>query len=147
VKFRDTGTGRLLSAVIVAILIGVHVLLVAIGAAGIVEWLAPDPPWQRFSNPDLPPWMLLLQWVLMLVAGAMFVAGYAFKWRVLPHAMLAIYAVMAGVCAVQTFTMLTNADRFTDMAIEYAEYAVILLFLYMAPPMRRRFGAAQAERD
>jgi hypothetical protein len=125
--------------VVVAVLLAVHTLLIAIGIGGLVEWSGFEPPWTPYSNPELPRWMLLLQWLLMLIAGVMFIAGYLSRWRLLPFAMLAVYSVMAGVCAVQTFFYLINADRFVDMAIEYAEYTAILLFLFLTPAMRTRF--------
>lgn len=131
---------NLTAGIVVFTLLAVHALLVVIGIGGLIEWVVEDPPWARFSNPELPRWMLLLQWLLMLGAGVFFIAGYTMRWRPLPWAMAAIYAVMASVCAVQTFIMLTNEDRFIDMGIEYAEYAVILLILFFAPFMRRRFG-------
>lgn len=129
----------MLTGLIVVVLLGVHALLIGIGVAGLFEWFVVDPPWTRFSNPELPRWMLLLQWLLMLGAGMLFVAGYLARWRWLPLAMAGTYAVMATVCAVQTFTMLTNDNRFTNMAIEYLEYTAILLFLFGAPEMRKRF--------
>ena len=136
--------GRWLTWLIAAILLAVHGLLIVIGAGGLVELAVDKPPWTPFSNLELPGWMLLLQWLLMLTAGAVFIAGYAMRLRALPHMMAGIYAVMAAVCALQTFTMLSNADRFTNMAIEYAEYAVILVYLYAAPPMKARFGVQSA---
>jgi hypothetical protein len=47
---------------------------------------------------------------------------------------------MALVCAYQTFFILTNATRFRAMAIEYAEYAAILLFLFASDHMREHFA-------
>lgn len=123
---------------IAAVLLGVHALLVGIGVGGLIEWFT-TPPWEPFSNPELPRWMLLLQWLLMLGAGVVFIAGWLARWRFLPWAMAGIYFVMASVCAVQTFTMLTNDDRFTDMAVEYAEYTAILLVLFFMPGVRERF--------
>lgn len=122
------------------VLLGVHALLVGIGLAGLVEWFLADPPWARFSNTDLPRWMLLFQWLLLIGAGVLFIAGYLTRWRWLPFAMAGMYAIMGGVCIVQTFTMLTNDNRFTNLAIEFLEYTVILLFLFGAPEMRRRFA-------
>ncbi|MCC7510552.1 MAG: hypothetical protein IT464_14415 [Planctomycetes bacterium] len=131
--------GRVLTTLIVIVLLGVHALLVVIGVAGLMEWFVAQPPWPRFSNPELPRAMLALQWLLLIGAGAVFVAGYLARWRWLPFAMAASYLMLGAVCAVETFTMLTNEDRFTNMAIEYLEYTAILLFLFGAPEMRRRF--------
>jgi uncharacterized membrane protein YphA (DoxX/SURF4 family) len=120
-------------------LLGVHALLVVIGIGGLVEWFVPDPPWTRFSNPELTPWMLMLQWLLMLGAGVLFIAGYLARWRALPWALMATYAVMAATCAYQTVFMLTHDSKWMDMAIEYLQYTAILLFLFFDPLMRQRF--------
>lgn len=84
--------------------------------------------------------MLLLQWSLISVAATVFIAGYLCRWRRTPVAMLAVYTAMALVCAYQTFFILTNASRFRAMAIEYLEYAVILMFLFFSRHMRFRFS-------
>jgi hypothetical protein len=54
--------------------------------------------------------------------------------------MLVIYAAMALVCAYQTSFILTSPSRHRAMAIEYAEYAIILAFLFRSRRMRRRHG-------
>jgi hypothetical protein len=112
------------------LLVLVHVFLIGWASVGFLEWFLPSVPWTRVSNPDLPRWMQLVQWCLILLAGVVFVAGYGARWRHTPVAMAVIYAAMAAVCAVQTFTYLTSPTRYRAMAIEYAEYTVILAILF-----------------
>jgi hypothetical protein len=120
----------------------VHVFLGVWGLVGLVEWLVAEPPWTRVSHPLLPRPLLLAQWLLLLGASATFLTGYGRRWRHTPVAMAAIYACMAAVCAVQTIGFLVHDSRWREMAIEYAEYAIILAFLFRARLMRRRFAAA-----
>lgn len=54
--------------------------------------------------------------------------------------MLVIYGAMATTCVYQTFFILTDPDRFRALAIECAEYTLILLFLFRAPYARARFA-------
>jgi hypothetical protein len=84
--------------------------------------------------------MLALQWSLIALAALVFVAGYLGRWRRTPVAMSVIYGAMALVCAYQTLFILAHPSRFREMAIEYAEYAVILAFLFRSQHMRKRFA-------
>lgn len=84
--------------------------------------------------------MLLLQWSLVATAAIIFVAGYRARWPPTPRVMAIVYSAMAGTCAYQTFFVLTAPSRFRAMAIEYAEYAVILLFLFRSTSMRNHFA-------
>lgn len=122
------------------LLIIAHLGLATWAAVGWAELAFDSIPWTRVSNPLFSPAMRALQWSLITLAAATFITGYLTRWRRLPWAMLGIYAAMAAVCAWQTFFILTDAGRFRAMAIEYAEYTVILLFLFGSAQMRARFG-------
>jgi hypothetical protein len=121
-------------------LIVVHVGLGLWAFAGFAELALPQVPWTRLSNPAFSRSMLLLQWSLIGVAAAAFIAGYAWRWRHTPIAMSVIYGAMALVCAYQTLFVLTHPSRFRAMTIEYVEYAVILAFLFLSDHMRQRFA-------
>jgi hypothetical protein len=56
--------------------------------------------------------------------------------------MLIIYAAMAAMCAYETFFVLSNPSRYRAMAIEYSEYAIILLFLFRSQRMQEHFARA-----
>ena len=131
----------------VIVLLIIHAGLLLIGVAGMWEWLSDSVPWPRFSNSLFPRSILLLEWLSLIGAGALFVVGYARGWRRLPVIMLVVYAVLSAQCAVHTFGFLQHDARFTEMAIEYVEYAVILLFLFRSEHLRRRSaGPHQARR-
>jgi hypothetical protein len=135
-----------LARIIAALLLVVHAGLGLWALVGFAELLF-DVPWSPVSNPLFSPPMLLLQWTLIATASLTFIVGYARRWPPLPKAMLAIYGAMALVCAYQTFLVLTSPTRFRAMAIEYAEYTLILLFLFFAQPMRTRFRSNRAPLD
>ena len=123
-----------------ALLVIVHAALGVWALIGFIELVLPDIAWHRLSNPLFSRRMLLLQWSLVAVAAAVFIGGYLSRWRHTPFAMLAIYSAMALTCAYQTFFVLTHPFRFSAMAIEYVEYAVISLFLFYSAHMRARFS-------
>jgi hypothetical protein len=118
----------------------VHVGLLAWAIAGLAELFLPAVPWRRISNPLFSPRMLLLQWSLVSLAAISFLAGYFLRWRHTAVLMTVFYGLMALVCAYQTFYILTAPTRFRAMASEYAEYALILAFLFLSPYMRARFA-------
>jgi cation transport ATPase len=129
---------QLAASAFVIVLLIIHAGLFLIGVAGMWEWLSDSVPWTPFSNSLFPRSILLLEWLSLIGAGALFVVGYARGWRRLPVVMLVVYTALSAQCAVHTFGFLQHDARFTEMAIEYAEYAVILLFLYRSEHLRRR---------
>jgi hypothetical protein len=112
------------------LLVVVHGGLALWALVGFAELALAQVPWNRVSNPLFSTSMLLLQWSLIATAAGVFIVGYTRRWHGLPVAMSIIYGMMAATCAYQTFFILTHAGRFRAMAIEYAEYAAILGFLF-----------------
>jgi hypothetical protein len=130
----------MLARLIMVVLLAVHAGLVLWGLAGFAELTDMVLPWPRMSNPLFPVSMLVVQWVLVAVAGGVFIVGVLTRWPRLPMAMTVIYGAMAAVCAFQTLTILRHDSRFLDMGLEYLTYAAILVFLYRAPLSRRYFS-------
>lgn len=118
----------------------VHSVLALWGFAGLVEWLAPRVPWPTLTNPDLTRPILLVHWLAMIGAGLAFVAGYATAWPRTPYVMIGAYAVLATICAVETFGYLTSERRFVAMAAEYTAYVTILALLFRLEGLRAHFG-------
>jgi hypothetical protein len=88
--------------------------------------------------------MLLLQWCVVAAAALTFLVGCAERWPRLPAAMVAWYVVMAAVCAWQTFFILEHPSRFAQMALEYAEYVAIAIYLHLSPHIRGRLSRSPA---
>lgn len=124
------------------LLILVHLGLAAWALVGFAEMIVADVPWQRLSNPLFGPGMLALQWSLILIAAVVFIGGYLRRWAKTPVAMAVIYGAMSLTCAWQTVFILEHDTRFREMGIEYAEYTIILLFLFFSAHARARFGRA-----
>ncbi|HLT40370.1 MAG TPA: hypothetical protein VK034_29025 [Enhygromyxa sp.] len=124
------------------LLLFVHAGLGVWAAVGFAELSLAEVPWPRISNPELSRPLLLVHWTLIGAAAVVFLGGYLRRWPRTPIAMLAIYAAMALVCAYQTLFVLSNESRFVAMAIEYAEYTIISLFLWRSELMRERFSSS-----
>jgi hypothetical protein len=71
--------------------------------------------------------------------------GYVRRWRRLPVAMAVAYAILASQCAVHTFVFLQHDTRFREMAVEYAEYALILLYLFRPRHIAQRPPARDSD--
>ena len=125
-----------LERLVASALLAIHAFLLAWGLVGFVEWFSASVPWARVSNPLFPPTILLLQWTLVVIAGGVFLGGFASRWRHLPIAMAGIYAAMAMLCAVETFGYMVSDTRFVAMALEYAAYLAILVYLDRSPRFR-----------
>lgn len=119
----------MIKAIFVLLLV-VHGLLAVWALVGFVELFWATPPWSRVSNPLFPGGVLFLQWALTLLAAAVFIGGYIFRWHNMPVALACVYVAMASLCAVQTFMYMESDTRFIAMGLEYAAYVFILLFLF-----------------
>jgi hypothetical protein len=121
-------------------LVAVHAGLGLWAAIGFAELIVVEVPWGRLSNPLFSRPMLLAQWTLIAIAAAAFITAYFGRWRSMPELMAAIYGAMALLCAYQTFFVLTHQARFRAMAIEYLQYALILVFLFSSEHVRQHLG-------
>jgi len=125
---------------ILVLLLVVHAGLLAWALVGMAEWLLPAVPWPSLSNPLFSREMLLAQWLAIGAAACVFLLGWLLRWRLLPQAIMACYAVMAVICAIQTFTILEHDFRYIGIVLEYAVYIAIVIYLYRSPLVRRRLA-------
>lgn len=130
--------GKLLGVMLVV----VHAGLLVWAVIGMIEWLVPEVPWSRLSNPLFPDWLLLLHWLAILTAAAVFLGGYCTRWSRTPVVLAAAYGTMALVCAVETFGYLNHDLRFVAMAIEYIVYLMIIFAIYRLPGLADRFSTS-----
>lgn len=133
--------GDMLHRAIITALVAVHLFLLAWAIIGIAEFVSGQVIWPGATNPDFPRWMLLAQWVALPLTALVFLLGYAFGWRGMPSLLLAGYAVLAALCAYQTFFLLTHDTRFIAMALEYAAYVAIGIFLFRSARVQARLAA------
>ena len=129
---------RFADRAIAIVLLVVHAGLLVWALVGFIEMVWANPPWPRVSNPLFSNTMLFLQWFLVTGAALTFLVGYSGRWPRLPAAMVAWYVAMGTVCAWQTFFILQHPSRFALMALEYAEYLTIALYLHLSPHIRAR---------
>ena len=116
--------------VVIWLLFILHGGLFVWSLGGFLEWILPTVPWEPFSNREFPRWLLLIHWLSVLFASAGFLVGVLTRWHFTPRWMTLGYALMATVCAIETFGYMTIPNKYFAMAGEYAAYIAILLVLF-----------------
>ena len=121
------------------LLLGALVMLVW-GVLGFLEYLFGFAPFLPLQNPTFPKGTQLLHWLLITSSGAIYLAGYFARWRYTPFAMVVIYAMLATLCAVETFDFMQNPGRYGSFVRECIMYVIISIYLFRSQRMRARFG-------
>lgn len=131
-----------LKFVVPLIVMSVNAVLWLWALVGLIEWLVGPLFWMPISNPELPRNILLLQWILCLAVPTILFVGFATRWHLTPVAAVVGYALMAMLCAVETFGYMTNESRFLAIAIEYTTYIIFGLLLFQHGYFKERFTGA-----
>lgn len=136
---------KTLSRIFSLLLILAALIMLSWGLLGFLEHFAGFAPLMPLQNETFPIGMQTLHWVLITVSGATFLAGYTLRWRYTPIAMLVMFTALATMCAVQTFDMLQNPDRYRNFVVECINYTLISIYLFRSQRMRGRFGRITVE--
>ncbi len=131
---------KTLSHIFSLFLILAALIMLSWGLLGFLEYFWGLAPLMPLQNETFPIGMQTLHWILITVSGATFLAGYALRWRYTPIAMLVMFTALATMCAVQTFDMLQNPDRYRNFLVECINYTLISVYLFRSQRMRDRFG-------
>lgn len=115
-------TGRLLFLI--------HLFLWIWSIGGMSEWLLPNVPWQPYSNPLFPDWLLFFHWIVVIFASSGFLYGYLTRWEYTPSFMIIGYGLMALICLIETLGYLISPYRYLLMFAEYSAYIFILFILH-----------------
>ena len=118
--------------------------MLAWGVLGFIEYLFGAVLVVPLQNADFPPGTQFLHWVVITLSGAVFLAGYALRWRHTPYAMIVVFAMMVALCFVQTFDFMTNESRYVAFVLECITYLVIGTYLLRSKRMQSRFRLSSA---
>lgn len=110
------------------------------GILGFLEYFTGLAPLMPLQNPTFPSGTQFVHWLLVTVAGSVFLAGYFSRWSYTPIAMMVLYASLATLCAIETFDFMVNPSRYADFARECFYYIVMSIYLVRSKRMRGRFG-------
>ncbi len=131
---------KIVSLVFSYLLVLGAVVMSAWGILGFFEYFTGTTLLIPLQNPEFPSGTQFLHWLLITAAGVTFLAGYFLRWKLLPFAMLVIYAMLATLCAVQTFDFITEGWGVGDFAREVAWYIIITTYLFKSQRMRERLN-------
>ena len=115
-------------------------VMFAWGGLGFLEYFFGIAPLMPLQNPTFPKGTQFLHWLLILASGSIYLIGYFARWRSTPFAMVIIYAMLATLCAVETFDFMTNPGRFGSFIFECIAYVGISIYLFHSQRMRSHFG-------
>ncbi|TAL39855.1 MAG: hypothetical protein EPN93_00530 [Spirochaetes bacterium] len=110
-------------------LILIHAFLGIWSCGGMLEWFFATVPWNPYSNPEFPKWLLFIHWSSVLFASIVFIYGYFTRWKKTPHLMAIAYGLMALVCVIETFGYMTNENKYLAMGAEFTAYIIILIII------------------
>lgn len=116
------------------------IIMLCWGLLGFLEYFTGLAPLMPLQNPTFPLGMQTIHWILITLSGATFLTGYAVRWRFTPVAMLVLFASLATMCAIQTFDVLQNPDRYRNFVMECINYTIISTYLLRSHRMREHFG-------
>lgn len=122
-------------------LVAVKVVLLLWGALGLWEYLVPSADF-GLQNAGFPSGTQLLHWLLLLGTGALFVIGFARRWRHTVVATITMYATLATLCFVETVdfgAFGAGAQRFVFMSAEYLVYLTLSLYLLRSRRVAEHF--------
>jgi len=91
------------------------------------------------QNPDFLKGTQFLHWLLITTSGVIFLYGFITKWSHTPTAMLVIYAMLATMCFIQTFDMMTSPNRYIAYTFEIILYIVLSVFLFHSQASKNYF--------
>ncbi len=116
------------------------IIMLGWGLLGFLEYFTGLAPLMPLQNPTFPAGTQTIHWILITASGAAFLAGYVLRWRATPIVMLVVFTALATMCAIQTFDMLENPDRYRNFVQECVTYTIISIYLFRSKRMQDRFG-------
>ncbi|WOE75080.1 hypothetical protein [Alterisphingorhabdus coralli] len=95
------------------------------------------------KNPDFLPATQLVHFIIIFASGAVYLIGYLTRWSGTPVAMAVIFGMLAMMCTIQTFDMMTNDGRYSAYGREIVMYIVLTIFLFRSQEMQDHFRIAR----
>ncbi len=114
------------------------------GSAGFLDYFlqyAPNINWQK---PLYPEWLQVARWTIGIASGGVFLFGYFLKWSLTPLAMVVVLTLLAGQCAIGTFSYIKQPALYISFVFECLVYIGICSYLFRSKLMVERFGMVGA---
>lgn len=106
------------------------VIMLIWGLAGFFEYFTGIKPIIELQNKAYPKGVQFVHWLLISLAGFIFLMGYLNHWQFTPFAMLVIFSNLAILCTIETFDFMSEQwslkAYFTEL-IFYLSTSILLL--------------------
>lgn len=114
------------------------------GFLGLLEYVFPTVG-LGLQNSNFPAGIQFMHFFAILVTGSIFVVGYLKQWPHTPQATIAMYAVLAAICFIETIDFGAfggGASGVMIMLMEFALYVGLSIYLLRSSAIRRHFDPA-----
>ena len=110
------------------------------GVLGFLEYFTGLAPVTGLQNINFPNGTQFIHWLLITASGATFLVGYITRWKHTPIVKVVLYAMLATMCAIQTFDFMTEPWRYRSFVTEIIMYILNSVFLLKSSLMKEHFG-------
>ena len=131
---------RFLSKVYMMLLLLAAIGMLIWGLAGFFEYFTGIVPIIGLQNAAYPDGVQFVHWLLITIAGGLFLFGYVTQWKWTPIAMILVYSNLAVLCTIQTFDFMSAQWGYPQYFTEMVMYIIHSLFLLFSPLSRSHFG-------
>lgn len=109
------------------------------GVAGFSEYFTGIKPFIKLQNTAYPNGVQFVHWLLIALAGGIFLVGYSNKWKWTPFVMVLLFSNLAVLCTIETFDFMSEQWSFTAYFSEIALYVLHSTFLLFSALSKSRF--------
>lgn len=99
------------------------------GLAGFFEYFTGIKPIIELQNKAYPKGVQFVHWLLISLAGFIFLMGYLNHWQFTPFAMLVIFSNLAILCTIETFDFMSEQWSLKAYFTELIFYLSTSIFL------------------
>ncbi len=110
------------------------------GVLGFLEYFTGLAPLMNLQNVNFPKGTQFIHWLLITSSGATLLFGYLLRWKHTPFVMVVLFAMLATMCAIQTFDFMTEPWRYRSFVNEVIMYIVMSVFLLKSSYIKEHFG-------
>ena len=115
------------------------VVMLIWGLAVFFEYFTGIKPIIELQNKAYPKGVQFVHWLIISLAGLIFLIGYINHWKLTPFAMLVIFSNLAILCTIETFDFMSDQWSLKAYITELIFYFATSLFLLNSAVSKSHF--------
>jgi hypothetical protein len=115
------------------------VVMLIWGLAGFFEYFTGIKPIIELQNKAYPSAVQFVHWLLISLAGFMFLMGYLNYWKFTPFAMLVLFSNLAILCTIESFDFMSEQWSLKAYSTELIFYLATSIFLLNSAVSKSHF--------